>query len=121
MPRATDLSPGTVLDGRFVIRRRLGSGNFGAVYLADQQVFDLTLRPVALKLFRSDMVTEVNAREQLNEAVILTRLQQESHHPEVAGHLVTVLDAGLLRVPEPRVFVAMEYVTGYPIAGGDSI
>ena len=121
MPGSSSPPPGTVLDDRFAIRRRLGSGNFGAVYLADQQVFDLTLRSVALKLFHREMVTEENAREQLNDAVILMRLQQESSHPEVARHLVTVLDAGFLRTPAPQAFVSMEYVPGYPIAGGGMV
>ncbi|GAA1298318.1 serine/threonine-protein kinase [Saccharothrix xinjiangensis] len=113
-----DLAPGTVLDGRFVVRRRLGAGGFGTVYLADQRVFDVTLRQVALKLFHRGLVTEANAREQLNDAVVLMRLQEEEDHPEASRHLITVLDAGFLREPEPRAFVAMEHAAGYRLAGG---
>lgn len=113
-----ELAPGTVLDGRFVIRRRLGAGGFGSVYLADQQVFDLTLRQVALKLFHRDLVTETNAREQLNDAAILMRLQEEARDPQATRHLITVLDAGFLRGAEPQAFVSMEYVAGYRLAGG---
>ncbi len=113
-----DLAPGTVLDGRFVIRRRLGAGGFGTVYLADQQVFDVTLRQVALKLFHRGLVTEATAREQLNDAVVLMRLQEERSHPEASRHLITVLDAGFLRDPGSRAFVAMEHVAGYRLAGG---
>lgn len=118
MADSSDPAPGTVLDGRFVIRRRLGTGNFGSVYLADQQVFDLTLRKVALKLFHRELVTIANAREQLNDAAVLMRLQEEEHHPEAARHLITVLDAGFLRDGAPQAFVAMEYVAGYRLPGG---
>lgn len=113
-----DLAPGTVLDGRFVVRRRLGAGGFGTVYLADQQVFDVTLRQVALKLFHRGLVTEANAREQLNDAVVLMRLQEEKNHPEASRHLITVLDAGFLRDADAQAFVAMEHVAGYRLAGG---
>jgi serine/threonine protein kinase len=117
MVRAPELVPGSVLDGRFVIRRRLGTGGFGTVYLADQQIFDLTLRQVALKLFHRDLVTETNARAQLNDAAVLMRLQSEAREPETTRHLITVLDAGFLRDVPSQAFVAMEYVPGYRLAG----
>jgi serine/threonine protein kinase len=114
-----ELTPGTVLDDRFVIRRLLGAGAFGAVYLADQKVFDLTLRQVALKLFHRDLVDATNAREQLGDAAVLMRMQEQAPDPEAARHLITVLDAGLLRGDgDPQAFVAMEYVTGYQLRGG---
>lgn len=113
-----ELAAGTVLDDRFVIRRRLGSGGFGTVYLADQKVFDLTLRQVALKLFHPDLVTGHNAREQLNDAAIVMRLQEEQSYPEATRHLITVLDAGILQSAESRAYVAMEFVNGHQLPGG---
>jgi serine/threonine-protein kinase len=110
---------GTLLDGRYFLRRLLGVGNFGAVYLAEQRVFGLGLRTVALKLFKSTMVTEANAGEVLNDAIVLMRLQQERTHAAVAAHLVKVLDAGVLR--SGQVFVAMEYADGYPTPQGGAI
>jgi serine/threonine protein kinase len=112
------LPPGTILDGRFVVRRRLGAGGFGTVYLADQRVFDLTLRQVALKLFHQDLVTEANAREHLNDAVVLMRFREEADYREAGRHLITVLDAGFLRDSPGQAFVAMEYVPGYGLPGG---
>jgi serine/threonine protein kinase len=117
IPPPSALPPGTVLDGRFVVRRRLGAGGFGTVYLADQRVFDLTLRQVALKLFHRDLITETNAREHLNDAVVLMRFQEETHHREASRHLITVLDAGFLRDSPGQAFVAMEYVPGYQLPG----
>jgi len=112
---------GQLLDGRFFLQRPLGEGNFAEVWLAEQRVFDLLLRPVALKLFRGDQVTYDNAAEKLNDFVMLIQLQQEQSHPAVASHLVSVFDAGLLRKPDGRAFVAMEYVEGYPTVTGGSI
>lgn len=128
-PPPPPLPPGTVLGDRFVIRRRLGAGGFGTVYLADQKVFDLTLRQVALKLFHQDLVNESNAREQLNEAAVLMRFQEEAGHQLVRSHLTTVLDAGFLPgpdqpgnagKPEKHAFVAMEYVPGYRLPSGQT-
>ncbi|MDA3627092.1 serine/threonine-protein kinase [Saccharopolyspora sp. WRP15-2] len=113
-----DLAAGTVLDDRFVIRRLLGSGGFGTVYLADQKVFDLTLRQVALKLFHRDLVTGDNASEQLNDAAVVMRLQEEQSYPEATRHLITVLDAGILQGEGARAYIAMEYVTGHRMPGG---
>jgi len=112
---------GEVLDHRFLVRRRLGAGNFGSVHLAEQRVFDLALRPVALKLLHGEMVTETNAAEVLNDAVRLIQLQQEPEHSVVSRYLVTVYDAGFLRDRQGQAFVAMEYVEGYRTPSGGTI
>ena len=119
MTRATGHASleGRLLDGRFLLRRRLGAGNFGAVYEAEQRVFGLPLRSVALKLFGDQLVSEDNASEVLNDAVVLMQLQEEPTHRRVAPHLVTVLDAGFLHDVR-QAFIAMEYVGGYPVPGG---
>ncbi len=112
---------GTVLDGRYFIRKLLGSGNFGAVFLAEQRIFGLPQRQVALKLFHRQMVTAENAASMLNDAVMLMRLQGEPTHAGMAPHLVSVLDAGFLREDATQAYVAMEYVPGYPTPGGSAI
>jgi serine/threonine protein kinase len=106
-----------------VLRRCLGAGSFGIVYLADQMALEVPLRQVALKLFLQGLVTRENARQHLNDAMVLMRLQSEPGHREAGRHLVTVLDAGLLgeeRGGERReqAYVAMEYVPGCPLPGG---
>jgi serine/threonine protein kinase len=118
---AAERREGQTLDRRFYLQKWLGVGNFGAVYLAEQRVFDLALRPVALKLLHGEMVTEINAAQVLNDAVRLIQLQGEPAHAEVARYLTTVFDAGFLRDDPGQAFVAMEYVAGYPTPSGGSI
>lgn len=120
-PFALEQLEGQTLDGRFFIQRRLGAGNFGAVYLAEQRVFDVRLRPVALKLFRGEMVTQENAAEVLNDAIVLMQLQQEPVHAEAARHLVAVFDAGFLHERPGQAFILMEYVDGYHTPAGGTI
>ena len=112
---------GATLDGRFFLQRWLGGGNFGDVYLAEQRVFGLRLRRVAVKLLRGEMVHEGNAAEVLNDAVRLIELQEEEGRAEVARHLVTVYDAGFLHDRPGQAYVVMEHVSGRPTPSGGSI
>jgi serine/threonine protein kinase len=109
---------GDILDGRFRIVEKLGAGAFGAVYRAEQLVFDLKLRTIALKLFRSNLITPENAHDVLNDAVMLFQLQEDPAHARVACHLVTAYDAGFLHGPRQTPFLTMEYIEGYPVPGG---
>lgn len=110
---------GQLLGGRFFVQRTLGSGSFGTVYLAEQRIFERRLRSVALKLFNEQMVTADNAGDVLNDAIVLMRMQEDAAYPEVAAHLVTMLDAGFVGEAPGQAFMAMEYVEGYrPPDGG---
>jgi serine/threonine-protein kinase len=107
---ADALPEGTVLDDRFEIEERLGAGAFGAVYRARQLIFGHPWREVALKIFASDKVNVENAREIFNDAIMLSRLQEENPNPEVARHLIQVFDIGIVKTPEPRAYVSMKLV-----------
>lgn len=89
------LRPGACID-RFVIKRKLGSGGMGVVYLAHDPELK---RLVALKLMRAQ--GEMQEKRFLREARSLARLR----HPNVVG----VHDVG---VSEGRAYIAMEYVQG---------
>lgn len=112
--------PPAVVDARYRLVERLGSGGFGTVFLADElgtgSLLDVdqsptVLRRVALKLLhrgRSD------ARRFASEVRALCRL----NHP----HIVTVYayGAGVGELP----YVAMEFVEGAPLSafmGGDAL
>jgi predicted Ser/Thr protein kinase len=86
--------------GRYRVRRVLGQGGMGVVYLAEDPQLG---RLVALKLLRPAVGAEgqEHQRRLLREAQVLARVA----HP----NLVTVYDVG---VHASMVFVAMEYVRG---------
>jgi serine/threonine protein kinase len=85
--------------GRFRIRRRLGSGAFGTVYLADDPVLE---RQVALKVMRRDAPGGSAAQTRfVREAKAAARL----NHPQI----VPVFDAGQ---DGKHFFIAAEYVQG---------
>ncbi|MDO0910877.1 serine/threonine-protein kinase [Streptomyces sp. DT2A-34] len=92
-------APGDVVDGRFELVERLGSGGMGTVWRARDTVLH---REVALKAVRSDPDTVGLVRERvLREARALARLS----HP----HVVTVhqiIDA------DPHPWIVMELVPG---------
>jgi tetratricopeptide (TPR) repeat protein len=94
--------PGTVI-GRYTLIERIGTGGFGAVFLAEQR--EPVVRQVALKVLKLGMDTEhVIARfEQERQALALM------DHP----HIAKVLDAGATSTGRP--YFVMELVTGEPI------
>ncbi|MFH0516138.1 serine/threonine-protein kinase [Streptomyces sp. M41] len=92
-------APGDLVDGRFELVERLGSGGMGTVWRARDTVLQ---REVALKAVRSDADTVGVVRERvMREARALARLS----HP----HVVTVhqiVDA------DPHPWIVMELVPG---------
>ncbi|MCZ7460899.1 serine/threonine-protein kinase [Streptomyces sp. WMMC940] len=92
-------APGELVDGRFELIERLGSGGMGTVWRARDTVLH---REVALKAVRSDASASEAVRERvLREARALARLS----HP----HVVTIhhiVDA------EPHPWIVMELVPG---------
>ena len=85
--------------GRYELRRELGHGAAGTVFLA----FDTDLeRPVALKLLDPELyaTTRDTSRRLVQEAKLLARLS----HPNV----VRVYEAAV----DPDLYIAMEYVDG---------
>lgn len=91
---------GTVLDDRYRIERRIGSGGMGTVYLAQQ----LTLQMhVAVKVLQRDCTQDLSYHCRfVREARVAARVV----HPNVAR----VLDLG--RTPDGRVYSVMEYLRG---------
>lgn len=90
---------------RFVIRKRLGDGGFGTVYLAHDPILD---REIALKVPRGRAAWDAEQTKSfLEEARIAVRLK----HP----HVITVHEAGTSE--DGGVFIAMEYVAGETLSG----
>ena len=88
--------------GRYDIRRVLGEGGMGVVYLAEQES---TGRPVALKVIKPGFGAPSLLRRFEHEAQALGRLR----HPGIAQ----VYEAGIHQDASGRFpFIAMEYVEG---------
>lgn len=85
--------------GRYLVRRRLGEGGAGVVYLAYDPVLD---RFLAVKVLRSCDFARDGARQRFTrEAQALARLD----HP----HIMPVLEIGNA---DGLVYLAMPYITG---------
>ena len=98
-----DTLVGTVVDGRFEIRDKLGQGGMGAVYRAWQRS---TEREVAIKLIAKQQVSEPMAIERfLREA----RLASQLAHPNT----ISVYDFG--KLADGRLFIAMELIKGHTL------
>jgi serine/threonine-protein kinase len=99
LPKIEELMIGTLLNGRFRLEERVGSGGMSTVYRA----FDETLeRWVAIKLLQADIRGDDDSIERFRrEARAVARL----NHP----HVVTVIDAG---EDDGAPYIVFEYVAG---------
>src|SRR5262249_16962110 len=90
--------------GQYRLRRQLGSGGMGEVYLAEHQ---LLKRPCALKLIRPDDATDSRARGRFEREV---RLTATLSHPNT----VEIYDYG--RAEDGTYYYVMEYLRGLSLA-----
>jgi serine/threonine-protein kinase len=90
--------------GQYRLRRRLGSGGMGEVYLAEHQ---LLKRPCAVKLIRSHDATDPHAQERFEREV---RLTATLSHPNT----VEIYDYG--RAEDGTYYYVMEYLPGLSLA-----
>ena len=97
---ADRIGPGVLLDGRFLLEERLGTGSFGVVFRARDQEKQ---RPVAVKVLKSALGDSREALERLRRE---SRSARELHHPNA-------VEVHELRVtPEAVAFLVMEYLEG---------
>ncbi|MFD5692168.1 protein kinase domain-containing protein [Streptomyces rubiginosohelvolus] len=95
-----------LIDDRYALRRMIGRGGMGEVWLAD----DLVLRrTVAVKLLHTQLTLDEVAQSRFQREV---RAAASLNHPRVAA----VYDAGRLPTVPPRPFLVMEYVSGHTAA-----
>jgi DNA-binding response OmpR family regulator len=98
-----DLRPGLVLDGRYRLEARVGSGNFGTVYKARHLELDHT---VAVKVLQTSAVTDPDAVARFRrEGVTACRVR----HPNAVG----VLDFGI--TGHGVAYLVMELLAGYAL------
>src|SRR5213080_1566763 len=90
---------GTILNGRYRLEARVGSGGMSTVYRA----LDETLqRQVAIKLMNREVATDSDQLERFSREA---RAVAQLSHP----HIVGVIDAG---EDEGRPYIVFEYVEG---------
>ncbi len=95
---------GTIVDRRFEVRSKLGSGGMGTVYLAWQQSIG---REIALKVLDRSFSHDVGMTKRfLREA----RLASSLSHPNTVG----IIDFG--QAEDGRLFIAMELLRGVTLA-----
>lgn len=88
-----------MLDGKYVLRERIGQGGMSSVFLADQPALE---RTVAIKLLRSDVEGCRDAGLVHGEAVAACHVR--------SPHCVAVIDYSVL--PDGTPYLVMEYVPG---------
>lgn len=92
---------GTVLDGRYTVKRMLGHGGFGAVYLASDD--KMMSRPVVVKVLLDEKIThEWSLRKFKQEVEAMARID----HPSIVG----IFDSGQMADGKP--YIVMQYVDG---------
>ncbi|HET9528004.1 MAG TPA: protein kinase [Pyrinomonadaceae bacterium] len=100
------LPGGRLLNGRYLLEKRLGRGAMGQVYLARDQ--NLITRRVAVKTVRPDILND----EDLQEGEAIARFEREARSAASIRHpnVVDVTDFG--KSPDGVFFLVMEYVEG---------
>jgi serine/threonine protein kinase len=92
---------GSMLDRRYLVKRKLGHGGFGAVYLASDE--KMMSRPVVVKALLDEKISsEWSVRKFKQEMEALARVD----HPSIVG----IFDSGQLDNGQP--FLVMQYVDG---------
>jgi serine/threonine protein kinase len=92
---------GKMLDGRYVIKRELGHGGFGTVYLAfDEKV--MSRRVVVKVQLDREVGNEWSVKKFRQEIEALSRVD----HPGIVG----IFDSG--QTPEGKSYIVMQYVDG---------
>jgi len=94
-------APGMML-GQYTLRKRLGEGAFGEVWLADRKKPAMT---VAIKVLKPGVTGKADQARFEAEAQVLALLDHEG--------IAKIHDAGLGQFGEP--YIAMEYIEGQPL------
>ncbi|MDO5132152.1 MAG: serine/threonine-protein kinase [Eubacteriales bacterium] len=109
----SELSGQTVGDGKYRLLLRLGNGNFGTVYRAQELMGGKLVREVALKLYSPEATRSGNVEGMLQDCALPARIMASDAPIEQKRHFVSIYSFGKMDTPAGEcAYVAMELVRG---------
>ena len=111
--KVSELSGQLVGDGRYRLLVRLGSGNFGTVYRAEELMNGAFVRETALKLYSPEATASGNVEGMLEDCTLPARIMASDAPIEHKRHFVSIYSFGKMDTPAGRcAYVSMELVRG---------
>lgn len=107
----SELSGQTIGDGQYRILVRLGGGNFGTVYRAEELMNGAVVREVAIKIYKPEATALGNVEGMLEDCALPAKILASSAPMEQKQHFVPIYSFGKLDTPAGRcAYVSMELV-----------
>ncbi len=102
---------GRLIDEKYELKKMIGGGQFGHVYLADELLNGKVLRRVALKLLKSEEIDGEKLREQFNDCTFPALILDQTIDINMKKHFVQIYNWGFTEVDcQDRAYIAMEFV-----------
>jgi serine/threonine-protein kinase len=100
-------------DGKYLLQKVLGAGNFGTVFLAVEQLNGAAVREVALKCYSPQATAEGNVEGMLADCALPARILGSTAPPDVKRHFAQIYDFGRIDTPVGEcAYVSMELIRG---------
>lgn len=115
--KVSELSGQTVGDGQYRLLLRLGNGNFGTVYRAEERMKGKVVREVALKLYSPEATASDAVEGMLEDCALPARIMASDAPLELKRHFVSIYSFGKMDTPAG----ACAYVSMELIRGGDTL
>lgn len=113
MSTVTDMKSlaGETLENKYKLSGRLGSGNFGAVYLAEELNNSLVVREVALKLYSPEATANGNIEGMFEDCALPAKILASAGRDDIKRHFVQIYSWGKINTPVGEcAYVSMELV-----------
>ena len=104
---------GQILEDRYRIDARLGGGNFGTVYRAEELMNGAVVREVALKIYSPEATASGNVEGMFEDCALPAKILASAESLEIKRHFVQIYGWGKLMTEEGEcAYVSMELVRG---------
>ena len=102
---------GEVLNGRYRLGGRLGGGNFGTVYRAEELLDGVAVREVALKLYSPEATKSGDVEGMFQDCSLPAKILSSAISDDIKRHFVQIFAWGTLPTPIGEcAYVSMELV-----------